>query len=232
MIKRARNEAKREGISIREEVIENVNPAELAELTRKWLGGKKVSEREIWLYARRPILATEPGVRKFVAYDREGHVAGFAFYDPMYRDGKVFGYAANILRCDEQRFGRLVTAIHMEAMDKFKPEGVERLNLCLAPFVGLDRGKFNDDRSVKMFFGWSAKYGNSIYNFNGLAFHKSKYRGSENFLYLASRSAWPTNDLYLAFRAAGITQSYFETLGRLLRGLLSRQKLPKNHEPS
>lgn len=232
MIKRARNEARREGISIREEDIEKVNPAELAELTRKWLGGKKVNEREIWLYARRPIMTAEPGVRKFVAYDREGHVAGYAFYDPMYRDGKVFGYAANILRCDEQRFGRLITAIHMEAMDKFKPEGVERLNLCLAPFVGLDRGKFNDDRGVKIFFAWSAKYGNSIYNFDGLSFHKSKYRGSENFLYLASRSAWPTNDLYLAFRSAGITQSYFDILGRLFAGIISSKKPQQNNATS
>ena len=231
LIKRARNEAKREGLAIREEAIENVNPRELAELTRKWLGGKKVNDREIWLYARRPVLAAEPGVRKFVAYDREGHVAGFAFYDPMYRDGKVFGYAANIVRCDEQRFGRLVTAMHMEAADKFRAEGVERLNLCLAPFVGLKRGKFNDDRGVEKFFEWSAKYGNSIYNFSGLAFHKSKYRGGENFLYLASRGAWPTNDLFLAFRSAGITQSYFGTLGRLVRGIVSHRN-PRAPQPT
>jgi alpha-beta hydrolase superfamily lysophospholipase len=227
MIKRARNEAKREKIVIREETIENVNQAELAELSKKWLGGKKVSEREIWLYARRPVMTAEPGVRKFVAYDRDGHVAGFAFYDPMYRDGKVFGYAANILRCDEQRFGRLITAIHMEAVDKFKPEGVETLNLCLAPFVGLDRGKYNDDHGVRAFLDLSAKYGNTIYNFEGLAFHKSKYRGSENFLYLASRSAMPTNDLYLAFRSAGITESYFETVGRLLQGIMAARKAKK-----
>lgn len=218
-IKRARNEAKREGITIREETIENVNQNELAELSKKWIGAKRVNDREIWIYARRPVMAAEPDVRKFVAYDREGHVAGFAFYDPMYRDGKVFGYAANILRCDEQRFGRLVTTIHMEAMEKFKLEGKETLNLALAPFVGLDGGKFNDDWSSKKFFELSARYGNSIYNFTGLAFHKSKYRGSEKFLYFASSSLWPTNDIYLAFLSAKITQSYFDTLGRLFWGM-------------
>ena len=227
MIKRARNEAKREGITVREELIENVNPAELAAISKKWIGTKKVNDREIWIYARRAIMAAEPDVRKFVAYDREGHVAGFAFYDPMYRNGKIFGYAANILRCDEERFGRLVTAIHMEAMEKFKTEGIEQLNLALAPFVGLDSGKFNDDWGAKKFFELSAKYGNSIYNFTGLAFHKSKYRGSEKFLYFATRSALPTNDIYLAFLSAEITQSYFDTLGRLLWGIVTYRKSRK-----
>ena len=83
---------------------------------------------------------------------RQGKVVGFVFYDPMYRGGKVFGYSANIVRCDEQRFGRLATAVHMEAMEKFKAEGKEVLNLLLAPFVKLDRGKYNDDFGAKLFF--------------------------------------------------------------------------------
>jgi lysylphosphatidylglycerol synthetase-like protein (DUF2156 family) len=226
MIKRARNEAKREGIVIREEIIENVNPAQLAAVSNKWIGAKRVNDREIWIYARRPVLHAEPDVRKFVAYDRTGAVAGFVFYDPMYRDGTVFGYAANIARGDEQRFGRLITAIHMEAVDVFKTEGRETLNLALAPFVKLDSGKFNDDWGAKKFFELSAKYGNSIYNFTGLAFHKSKYRGNEKFLYFASRSLLPTNEIYLAFLSADITRSYFETVGRLLWGMATFWKKP------
>jgi len=227
LIKRARNEARREGIVIREEKIESVNREELAAISSRWIGNKKVSDREIWIYARRPVFEFEEGVRKFVAYDREGRVAGFAFYDPMYRAGRVFGYSANILRCDEGRFGRLATAVHMEALERFKPEGAEVLNLNLAPFVKLEQGKFNDDFGSSLFFKLSARYGNEIYNFQGLAFHKSKYRGSEKNLYFASNSFWPSNDIYLAFRSAGITQSYFGTLGQLLRGMVVAKKRPK-----
>jgi lysylphosphatidylglycerol synthetase-like protein (DUF2156 family) len=221
LIKRARNEARREGIVIREETIETVNRDELSALSKKWIGGKKVSDHEIWIYARRAIFAPEPDVRKFVAYDRNGHVAGFAFYDPMYRDGKVFGYSATILRCDEIRFGRLATAMHMEAMDNFKLEGKEVLNLNLSPFVNLEQGRFNDDLGCKLFFKLSERFGNDIYNFKGLAFHKSKYRGSERFLYFASNSLMPSNDVYLAFLSAEITRSYFSTLGRLIWGILT-----------
>jgi phosphatidylglycerol lysyltransferase len=221
LIKRARNEARREGITIGEEQIEKVNRDELQALSQRWMGSKKVSDREIWIYARRPVYEHEEGVRKFVAYDRDGRVAGFAFYDPMYRDGKVFGYSANILRCDESRFGRLATAIHMEAMEKFRPEGAEVLNLNLAPFVKLEQGRFNDDLGSSLFFKLSARFGNDIYNFKGLSFHKSKYRGAEKCLYFASNSFWPSNDIYLAFLSADITQSYFDTMGRLLWGMLA-----------
>ena len=227
LIKRARNEAKREGIVIREENIENVNREELNAVSARWIGTKKVNDREIWIYARRPVFAYENDVRKFIAYDRDGRVAGFAFYDPIYRAGQVIGYSANILRSDEQRFGRLPTAMHMEAMEKFKPEGQEVLNLNLAPFVKLEGGKFNDDLGCKLFFKLSTRYGNEIYNFQGLAFHKSKYRGTEKFLYFASNSFWPSNDIYLAFLSADITRSYFTTVGQLLRGMVTAKKKAK-----
>jgi lysylphosphatidylglycerol synthetase-like protein (DUF2156 family) len=139
----------------------------------------------------------------------------------MYRDGQVFGYSANIVRCDEQRFGRLATAVHMEAMEKFKGEGKEVLNLLLAPFVELDRAKYNDDWGAKKFFQLTARFGNSIYNFQGLAFHKSKYRGVDKNLYFASNSLMPSNDLYLAFLSADIASSYFSTLGQLLKGMFN-----------
>jgi lysylphosphatidylglycerol synthetase-like protein (DUF2156 family) len=224
MIKRARNEAKREGITIREVKIEDVNRAELDAVSTRWIGNKKVNDREIWIYARRPVFAFEDGVRKFVACNRDGRVAGFVFYDPMYRAGQVFGYAANISRCDERSFGRLSTAIHMEAMEKFKTEGKEVLNLALAPFVKLEQGRYNDDFGAKLFFKLSARYGNDIYNFKGLSFHKSKYRGNEKCLYFASTSLWPSNDIYLAFLSADITRSYFDTFGRLLRGMFTTKK--------
>lgn len=222
LIKRARNEAKREGIVIREETdIERVNRAQLDEVSAKWISHKKVNDREIWIYARRPVFSFEPGVRKFVAYDADGRVAGFNFYDPMYRNGKVYGYSANISRCDERRFGRLATAINMVAAERFKPEGIEVINLCLAPFVKLDDGCYNDDIGTRLFFQISERFGNDIYNFKGLSFYKAKYRGVEKSLYFASNSLLPSNDVYLAFLSADITRSYFSTMGRLLRGVVT-----------
>ncbi|MFO1501279.1 MAG: DUF2156 domain-containing protein [Verrucomicrobiota bacterium] len=228
LIKRARNEAKREGISIREESIERLDKTELTQISARWIRNKKVNDREIWIYARRPVLGHEPDVRKFVAFDKEGHVVGFAFYDPMYRDGSVFGYSSNISRCDEEKYGKLATAIHMTAIEAFRQEGKQVFNLLLAPFSKLDDGKYNDDLMVKLFFQVSERFGNNIYNFKGLSFHKSKYRGQEKSLYFASNRLMPSNDVYLAFRAADITKNYFSVLGRLMVGFVSTvfQKQP------
>ncbi|HSU52500.1 MAG TPA: phosphatidylglycerol lysyltransferase domain-containing protein, partial [Candidatus Dormibacteraeota bacterium] len=145
LIKRARNEAKREGITIKEETSASLDRDGLNAVSTRWISSKKVNDREIWIYARRPVFDEEEDVRKFVAYDKEGRVAGFVFYDPMYREGKVFGYSANIFRCDEARFGRLATAVNMAAVEKFRGEGKEVLNLLLSPFMKLDLGKYNDD---------------------------------------------------------------------------------------
>jgi lysylphosphatidylglycerol synthetase-like protein (DUF2156 family) len=230
MIKRARNEAQREGLAIREVEIETVPRAELAAVSSRWIGTKMVNDREIWFFARRPVFESEPEVRKFVAYDREGHLAGFVFYDPIYCDGQVTGYSATVSRCNEQRYGRLATAVHMEAMDRFKPEGKAVLNLNLAPFMKLEQGRFNDDWGSRVFFQLSTRYGNAIYNFQGLSFHKSKYRGNEKYLYYASNSLLPSNDIYLAFHCADITRSYFSTLGQLLWGMLTvRNKRQSGH---
>jgi phosphatidylglycerol lysyltransferase len=227
LIKRARNEAKREGLTIREEPdIARVDREQLAAVSKSWIGGKPVNDREIWFFARRPVFEHEEDVRKFVAYDREGRVAGFAFYDPIYRDGRVCGYAANILRSDERRFGRLPTALHMEAMETFKPEGKEVLNLLLAPCVNLEGGAFNDDWISKLFFRLCERYGHHIYNFRGLSFHKAKYRGQPRFLYFASDRAMPSNDIYLAYHSADIARSYFSTIGRLVWGMVTAKKQP------
>ena len=215
------NEARREGITIREEDEASLSrrEPELRALSARWIASKKISDREIWLYARRPVFDHEEGVRKFVAYDPEGRVAGFAFYDPMYRDGRAFGYSANIVRCDEQRFGRLATAIHMEAVDQFRCEGVEVLNLLLAPFAKLNCGHYNEDWGARLFFKLSARFGGNIYNFKGLSFHKSKYRGVERPLYFASNSLLPSSDIYLAFASAGLADGCLGTLAKLVRGL-------------
>lgn len=231
MIKRARNETKREGITIREVDISTVPREELDALSNKWIGGKKVNDREIWIYARRPVYGPEQDVRKFVAFNKDGTAIGYAFYDPMYRDGKIFGYSANTVRCDEQRYGRLATAVHMTAMDVFKPEGIEVFNLLMCPFTNLADGKYNDDLGTKLFFQVSERYGNEIYNFKGLAFHKSKYRGTERSVYFASNSLLMSNDVYLAFLSSDIANSYFATMGRLLKGVVKETLLKPKPKP-
>jgi lysylphosphatidylglycerol synthetase-like protein (DUF2156 family) len=220
VIKRARNEAKKGGLIVREENISLVDRRSLESISKEWLAGKKLNSREIWIYARPPIFEEEKDVRKFVAYDSQGKIIGFAFYDPMYTSEQIMGYSANIIRCDESSFRKLSVALNMEAAERFKQEGKQTLNLCIAPFDKVDKGRFNDDLIMKLFVQTARKYGDYIYNFGGLSFYKSKYRAKENPVYFASREILPVNDLYLSFLASDIAKSYADTMGKLVKGII------------
>src|SRR5260370_13525011 len=52
LIKRARNEARREGIVIREEDGACLDKAALSAVSAKWISSKKDNDRQIWIYAR------------------------------------------------------------------------------------------------------------------------------------------------------------------------------------
>lgn len=235
LIKRARNEAKREKIRIEEVNIEDIDSAELNSLTEKWLSSKVLNDREIWIYARKPVYETERDVRKFIARDEDGQLAGYVFYDPIYRDGKVIGYCNNTTRTDEKRFGKLHTAINMAALDIFRKEGKEEMNIGLAPFFRLEEGKYNDDPITEMFFKLNWKYGNQTYNFRGLCHHKLKYRGKTLPKYFASNSFFPSNDVYLAYLSANIVSGYWNSLWRLGKEILTetfRSKTKSSLTPS
>lgn len=49
LIKRARNEIKREGISIRETPVDQLDAARLSDVSARWISSKKVNDREIWI---------------------------------------------------------------------------------------------------------------------------------------------------------------------------------------
>ena len=222
LIKRARNEIKRKGVVIHEVDITKIDRAELDKVTEQWLTFKSINDREIWIYARKPIFSDENDMRKFIAVDMQGQIVGFVFYDPMYRDGKIIGYSANILRTNEHEYTHLTTAIHMFAIDQFRTEGVEVLNLCLSPFVNLDAGKYNDNKIFKVFLLLIARFGDSIYNFHGLSFHKSKYRGTEKPIYFASKSKLAYIEVYLAFQVSGISKNMCTTAGLLIVGVINQ----------
>ncbi len=220
LVRRARNEMRRQGVVIREVPdLSAVDREALDRITRGWLSHKPIADREIRAYARPPVHGAEPDVRTFVAWDASGEVAGFGCYDPLYRDGQVFGYSANICRCDESRFSKLSVAMHMTAARVFREEGKEVLNLCLAPFLGVHRAEFRDHRFTEWFFRLSDRYGSRIYNFGGLRDHRVRYKVPGVTKYFASRSLFPPNEAFLAYLGARMVDGYLSMAKDLLLGI-------------
>ena len=218
-IRRARNEIAKNNIVVKELAEFNQWQIQcMKQLSEMWLRKKIINDREIWIFARHPVFSYEQDVRKFLAFDQAEKIIGFAFYDPIYTDGKVIGYAANMVRTDEVRFSKLTVGIHMAAIDIFKKEGMKEFNLCLAPFDEIEKGKYNDDRLSKIMFNFSRKYGDGVYNFKGLSFAKRKYNADKKYLYFLSNGIFPSNDIYLTYLAANISKGYFSMLGKLIFG--------------
>lgn len=229
LIRRAVNEVKRKNIRLKEVThIEQSDVVQLQRLANLWLNGKIINDHEIWFFTRKPIYQDEPDVRKFVAYDADNRVIGFAFYDPIYLNNQITGYSAVINRSDEKSYHRLTTALNMYAAEQFKKEGKNVLNLCLAPFDKINKGVYNDDKTVKFFFDLSRKYGEKIYNFSGLSFVKSKYHANEEFKYLASNRSLSLNDIYLAYYASNMVSGYFSMFIKLVFNIVRQGSAAKN----
>jgi lysylphosphatidylglycerol synthetase-like protein (DUF2156 family) len=205
LLKRAKNEILREGVSIRE-VSENeleFLSMEMEKISGDWMSNKSV-DKEIWYFARPAIFSPENDVRKFVAFNREGNLIGFNFYDPIYNEGKKVGYVDNVSReFLDSGLKRLPIAINLMAIESFKEEGIEILNLALSPFYNLEETK-GQDIFIKKTFSNLYKNGEKIYPFQGLSFHKSRYRGKEVPVFFASDRKIPLADVYLGFRNSKI----------------------------
>lgn len=201
LIRRAQNEVKRQKLMLIE-VSGNLKAEPFLALNQRWLLTKHSTGKEAWLYARTPVYEAEPDVRRFIAKTQDGELVGYAFYDPMYQSGQIIGYAANIIRTDENRFAKLVPALHMAALDTFKSEGKSLLNLLIVPFKGRNYSKFNDCRHSAILGDLILKYGNQLYNFAGKARHKDKYRGIEKPMYVATNGFSGLRDVTVSLRLA------------------------------
>lgn len=185
-LRHARNLHRRCPVVVREVAGDKVDWCEVERISAAWRQNKAVKQRELGLLTRPPVFADEWGVRKFYAYIGDT-LAGYVFFDPYFKDGQLVGYCANILRAapEMNRLG-LLDHIMLSAMATFRAEGVKEISLGIAPLHGVRR--FDGDRSaLRWIQRYLYRYGNSLYAFAPLAYHKSRYRGREAPWFVCSR---------------------------------------------
>jgi lysylphosphatidylglycerol synthetase-like protein (DUF2156 family) len=175
-LRHARNLNRRCPVQVVELTADQVNWRDVADISEAWRGHKAVKQRELGLLTRPPVFDDEWGVRKFYAYINNT-LAGYVFFDPWFHEGKVQGYCANILRASpEMNQLGVLDYIILNAMEQFRNEGVSGLSLGIAPLHGVRR--FPGDRAgLRRLQQWLYRYGNRLYAFAPLAYHKTRYRG-------------------------------------------------------
>jgi len=131
-LRTTRNHAEMAEIKIMEAKMSDIDTKELTGLSSGWIGSKMSYEDEITFLARPLPEHDEDDVRNFYAFDRTGKLAGFVVFDPIYNDGKVIGYSADILRdrpveYEHPEQGKrplpgLLDHVIMHAFEKFQAE--------------------------------------------------------------------------------------------------------------
>jgi lysylphosphatidylglycerol synthetase-like protein (DUF2156 family) len=204
-LRTALNRARREGLQVVEGRCDDLGVHALMRLSAEWKKTKTLRNRELAFFARPVVYADEPGVRKFFAV-RDGEPRAMVVFDPVYRERTCIGYVANILRQDPRESPGLCDAVILHAATVFKREGKEQLNLGMLPFCppaeGDDspRGSFASRLIVDA--NWRAL--NFLFNNQGIAFHKRRWRGEEVNVYYAGRRFAAVHDFLGAAKVTGL----------------------------
>ena len=198
-----RNKARKGGVVVHEVPDSTGLRAMLHPVSEGWLPQKSWVGRELEFLARPFVAGPEPDVRIFTG-TREGRIVAFVVLDPSYSAGRVTGYTVTILRHYRAVPEGAVDYIVIGAIAALAAEGIPLLGLGVSPFQGLEAlAKAHGVGSPAIYMLYRALYrwGNPVYHFRGLSFHKSRYRAREIPVFTASPGPlglWP---LYASARA-------------------------------
>ena len=134
------------------------------------------------------MLGDEVDVRKFYAFDRDGRLVAFSFYDPIYQNGQVIGYSTSFKRRLPEVDPLICSAILQSAIDAFRQEGRQWLFLGLSPMADIEDKEFQHSALVSATFGHAfvcPLINRFFYPLQGHASHKREFRGTTEQTYFA-----------------------------------------------
>jgi lysylphosphatidylglycerol synthetase-like protein (DUF2156 family) len=210
-LRSAYNLARRDGLELVEGSCAEMGAERMMRISRDWMRGKTIRRHEIAFFARPIVFEDEPGVRKFFAL-RDGVPVGYVYLDPMYDDGRLFGYAANILRHDATAPSGLCDALLVQAALTLKAEGCRELHLGMSPFfrpprqgaAPAARSAWYKTAAADAIVDANWRLLNGLFHYRGIAFHKRRWRASERPVYYAGRPLDAVFDFYAAARMTGV----------------------------
>ena len=164
---------------------------ELKTLSDAWRKTRRIKSREV-VFLNRPFSIEDPaGVRKFGLRGPNGELVAFAFFDPLFRDGKVIGYTTVIKRRHPDAPTYAETGLVKYAIEQFKSERMELVTLGLSPLAGIE----NKDMKANpiLHHGWKYGFGawwvnRFFYNLRGHSQYKNHFHGEQVKTYYCSRA--------------------------------------------
>jgi phosphatidylglycerol lysyltransferase len=200
------NNSRTAGVTVRESPDTAELRQELMTLSDAWRQGKVVKDHEVRFISRPFVTTPEPDVRLFTAHVGDRLVA-FAGFDPIYSDGRIIGYTADTYRAHPSAPEGATDFTIISAMDAFRAEGITRLSLGMAPahhVAEIAKAHGSDRRFIVWLMGLIYRRGERIYNLKGIAFHKSRFRGTEVPAFAAFRRGSGLRELHAVMKLSGV----------------------------
>jgi phosphatidylglycerol lysyltransferase len=186
ILRTAINQSEKAGIVVKERYSDD----HTKEISEAWIKTRKCKSNEIRFLIRPMQMSYKENERHFYAYEG-GKAVGFIYFDPIYKNNEIVSYVPNISRaCAEFKQGIFYTLM-CHAMDVFKAEGVPSVDLGLIPLMLNDKMEEQEAKGLKRMFWLVREKGNFLYNFKGLEFTKSRFRGEIESTYCCHKSPVP-----------------------------------------
>ena len=199
VIRTAINQSKNMGIEVRESHRDD----DAVEISKNWIKTRACSHQEIRFLIRPMNTQYKENSRHFYAY-MDGKAVGFIFFDPIYDRNRIVSYVPNISRsCPSFKQG-LWYVIMSHAMDIFRQEGVPYLDLGLVPLMLADEIEPQESKILRRIMALIHEKGNSLFNFKGLEFAKSRFHGRVDKNYCCHIRPLPLFSLLALIRMTGV----------------------------
>lgn len=195
ILRTALNQAEKTNITVRERFSDD----HTREISEAWIRTRKCKSNEIRFLIRPMEMAYRENERHFYAY-QDGKAVGFIYFDPIYRNNEIISYVPNISRANADFRQGIFYTLMAHAMDVFKAEGVPYVDLGLIPLSLANELEPQESRSLKRLLHLVYEKGNFLYNFKGLEFTKSRFRGEGFKTYCCHRRAIPALEFLAMFK--------------------------------
>lgn len=195
IIRTAINQAEKQGVVVKERFSDD----HTREISEAWIRTRKCKSNEIRFLIRPMEMNYRENERHFYAY-QDGKPVGFVYFDPIYHHNRIISYVPNISRANAEFKQGLFYPLIVHAMEVFKAEGVPFLDLGLVPLMFSRDDEPQESKLLKPLLKMVWERGNFLYNFQGLAFTKSRFRGEEEPTYVAHPKALPLLEFVAMFK--------------------------------
>jgi phosphatidylglycerol lysyltransferase len=195
ILRTALNQAEKNNITVKERFSDD----HTREISEAWIRTRKCKSNEIRFLIRPMEMEYRENERHFYAY-QDGKAVGFIYFDPIYRNNEIISYVPNISRANADFRQGIFYTLMAHAMEEFKAEGVPYLDLGLIP-LSLDKEtEHQESRLLKRLLHALYEKANFLYNFKGLEFTKSRFRGDSFKTYCCHRRAIPALEFLAMFK--------------------------------